>query len=134
MRDGFIRVAALTPAVRVADVEHNVVACAEAVRSVTGAQVIVLPELAITSYTCEDLFWQDALLRAAEEGLARFAELTADVDALVFVGVPCAWPPSSTTAPRCCAPVSCWASCPSATSPPMASSTRAGASRPAPRT
>ena len=88
MRDGFIRVAALTPAVRVADVEHNVAACAEAVRSVTGAQVIVLPELAITSYTCEDLFWQDALLRAAEEGLARFAELTADVDALVFVGVP----------------------------------------------
>ena len=88
MRDGFIRVAALTPAVRVADVEHNVAACAEAVRSVTGAQVIVLPELVITSYTCEDLFWQDALLRAAEEGLARFAELTADVDALVFVGVP----------------------------------------------
>ena len=88
MRDGFIRVAALTPAVRVADVEYNVAACAEAVRSVTGAQVIVLPELAITSYTCEDLFWQDALLRAAEEGLARFAELTADVDALVFVGVP----------------------------------------------
>ena len=60
----------------------------EAARSATGAQVIVLPELAITSYTCEDLFWQDALLRAAEEGLARFAELTADVDALVFVGVP----------------------------------------------
>ena len=88
MRDGFIRVAALTPAVRVADVEHNVAACAEAVRSATGAQVIVLPELAITSYTCEDLFWQDALLRAAEDGLARFAELTADVDALVFVGVP----------------------------------------------
>ena len=96
MRDGFARVAALAPSVRVADVEHNVEACAAAVRAVTaavgeagtGAQVVVLPELAITAYTCEDLFWQDALLDAAEKGLARLADLTADRDALVLVGVP----------------------------------------------
>ena len=96
MRDGFARVAALAPAVRVADVDHNVEACAAAVRAVTaavgeagtGAQVVVLPELAITAYTCEDLFWQDALLDAAEKGLSRLADLTADRDALVLVGVP----------------------------------------------
>lgn len=96
MRDGFARVAALAPSVRVADVDHNVEACAAAVRAVTaavgeagtGAQVVVLPELAITAYTCEDLFWQDALLDAAEKGLARLADLTADRDALVLVGVP----------------------------------------------
>ena len=87
MRDGFIKVAALSPAVRVADVDFNVASCAAAVNA-SDAQVIVLPELAITSYTCEDLFWQDALLRAAEDGLARLAELTADADALVLVGVP----------------------------------------------
>lgn len=87
MRDGFIKVAALTPAVRVADVEYNVEACVEAVRS-SDAQVIVLPELAITSYTCEDLFWQGALLRAAEEGLGQLAAAVVDVDALVLVGVP----------------------------------------------
>ncbi len=96
MRDGFIQVAALTPAVRVADVDYNVMACVQAVREAcprvgepgSGAQVAVLPELAITAYTCEDLFWQDALLNAAEEGLAQFAAATADVDALVLVGVP----------------------------------------------
>ncbi len=96
MRDGFIQVAALTPAVRVADVDFNVSSCVQAVREAcpkvgepgAGAQVAVLPELAITAYTCEDLFWQDALLNAAEEGLAQFATATADVDALLFVGVP----------------------------------------------
>ena len=87
MRDGFIKVAALTSAVRVADVEFNVESSAAAVLA-SDARVIVLPELAITSYTCEDLFWQDALLRAAEEGLATFAAKTAEADALVLVGVP----------------------------------------------
>ena len=96
MRDGFIQVAALTPAVRVADVAYNVAACASAVREACprvgedghGAQVAVLPELAITAYTCEDLFWQDALLNAAEDGVAELAAELADVDALVLVGVP----------------------------------------------
>ena len=90
MRDGFVRVAAVTPAIRVADVDFNVASCAAAARhaSAAGARVIVLPELTITAYTCEDLFWQDALLNAAEAGLARFAHETADIDALIFVGVP----------------------------------------------
>ena len=90
MRDGFVQVAAVTPAIRVADVDYNVSACVAAVRdaAAAGARVIALPELAITAYTCEDLFWQDALLDAAEAGLVRFARETADLDALLFVGVP----------------------------------------------
>ena len=91
MRDGFVKVAAVTPEVRVADVAFNVDACTvEAERACTedGASVVVLPELAITGYTCEDLFWQDALLDAAERGLADFAARTADLDALLLVGVP----------------------------------------------
>lgn len=87
MKDGFVRVAAMTPALRVADVDYNVDACVEAVRA-AKAQVVVLPELAITSYTCEDLFLQEVLLDAAEKGVARLAEETADVDSLVLVGVP----------------------------------------------
>ena len=87
MKDGFVRVAAMTPALRVADVDYNVDACADAVRA-AKAQVVVLPELAITSYTCEDLFLQEVLLDAAEKGVARLAEETAGVDALVLVGVP----------------------------------------------
>ena len=87
MKDGFVRVAAMTPALRVADVDYNVDACADAVRT-AKAQVVVLPELAITSYTCEDLFLQEVLLDAAEKGVARLAEETAGVDSLVLVGVP----------------------------------------------
>ena len=91
MHDGFVKVAAVTPEVRVADVGFNVDACvAAAERACTedGASVVVLPELAITGYTCEDLFWQDALLDAAECGLADFASRTAELDALLLVGVP----------------------------------------------
>ena len=91
MRDGFVKVAALTPEVRVADVAFNVGSCAKAAREAAekdGAAVIVLPELAITGYTCEDLFWQDALIRAAEAGLSDLAAATADLSALVLVGVP----------------------------------------------
>ncbi len=91
MQDGFVKVCAVTPEVRVADVRFNVNACVEAANeSCTGegAMVVVLPELALTAYTCEDLFWQDALLNAAERGLADFAVRTSDLDALLLVGLP----------------------------------------------
>ena len=91
MIDGFVKVAAVTPEVRVADVAFNVEACVAAAREAAekdGAAVIVLPELAITGYTCEDLFWQDSLVRAAEAGLSEFAERTEDLPALILVGVP----------------------------------------------
>ena len=90
MRDGFVKVAALTPAIRVADVDYNVDACVAAAREAAGegARVIVLPELAITAYTCDDLFWQDALLDAAARGLARLVRETAALDALLLAGVP----------------------------------------------
>ena len=115
MKDGFVRVAAMTPALRVADVDYNVDACADAVRA-AKAQVVVLPELAITSYTCEDLFLQEVLLDAAEKGVAR------------LWACPCAWQRSSTTVPRCCAMASFWALCPSGISPCTVSSTKAAAS------
>ena len=73
MHDGFVKVAAVTPEVRVADVAFNVEACVAAAREAAaqdGAAVIVLPELALTGYTCEDLFWQEALL----DWLERFRQ------------------------------------------------------------
>ena len=91
MRDGFVKVAAVTPEVRVADVAFNTQACVAAAREAAekdGAVVIVLPELALTGYTCEDLFWQDSLVRAADTALADFAAATADLDALLLVGAP----------------------------------------------
>ncbi len=91
MQDGFVKVAALTPEVRVADVSFNVDACvAAATEACTqdGAMVVVLPELCLTGYTCEDLFWQDALLAAADRGLAAVAARTAELNALLLVGLP----------------------------------------------
>ena len=91
MRDGFVKVAAVTSEVRVADVGFNVDACvAAAERACTedGAMLVVLPELALTAYTCEDLFWQDALLDAADRGLADFAARTSELNALLLVGLP----------------------------------------------
>lgn len=91
MQDGFVKVAAITPKVRVADVTYNVESCLSSIKKAYAeheARVIVLPELCITGYTCEDLFWQDELLDAAESGLASIALHTFDVDALVLVGLP----------------------------------------------
>ena len=90
MQDGFVKVAVRTPKVRVADVAHNAQACIEATLEAAGAgaKVIVLPELCVTGYTCEDLFWQDTLLGAAEKAVLDIAASTTSLDALVFVGAP----------------------------------------------
>ena len=90
MRDGFIKVAACTPQVQVADCEYNasqIIGMAKEAGS-QGAKVIVMPELCITSYTCGDLFWQELLLEEAKAQLLRIAEETEHVDAVVFVGLP----------------------------------------------
>jgi len=90
MQDGFVKVSARTPEVRVADVAFNVKQCVAQVRDACedGAKIVVLPELCITGYTCEDLFWQDALLDAAQRGLYALADQTSALDALIFAGVP----------------------------------------------
>lgn len=90
MRDGYIKVAAVTPKIRVADTKYNAnLICdyiAEAVAA--GAKVIVFPELAVTGYTCSDLFLQEELLSGAADALLLIAGYTTDVDALIFVGLP----------------------------------------------
>ena len=91
MRDGFIKVSARSPRVVVADVEANVTAIVAEVTDACErerAKLVVLPELCVTGYTCEDLFWQDELLRAAEAGVADVRDATAHLDALVLVGAP----------------------------------------------
>ena len=67
MKDGFIKVAAITPNVRVADVSFNVASIVDRVRDVCeneGAKVVVCPELCVTGYTCGDLFFQNTLIRS----------------------------------------------------------------------
>ena len=90
MQDGFFRVAAATPEVKVADVEENV----RRIRSLIleaaerGCGAVCFPELALTAYTCGDLFQNRALLAGAGRGLARLMEETAHLDILCVVGVP----------------------------------------------
>ena len=93
MEQGFVKVAAVTPKIKVADTKYNgEVICAEIKEAAEqGAKVIVLPELCITGYTCSDLFLQEKLLRAAKEELLRIAVFCETVDAIVFVGLPFAW-------------------------------------------
>ena len=90
MRDGFIKVGAATPKVRVADPVYNreqlVKAAGEAAGR--GVKLLVFPELSMTAYTCGDLFGQEILVRAAREELARFAAETEALDMLMFVGLP----------------------------------------------
>lgn len=90
MRDGFVKVAAVTPKIRVADTKYNAKVICDGIKEAAeqGAKVIVFPELCITGYTCEDLFLQETLLEGAKEALGEIIEFTSSVDAVVFVGLP----------------------------------------------
>ncbi len=88
---GFLRVAAACPPVRVADPEANAeatLACIEQARG-RGAQVLVLPELGLTGYTCGDLFFSlHTLVGGAERALGRLLRATAGEAMVVVVGLP----------------------------------------------
>ena len=87
MRHGFVKVAAVTTDIKVADVAYNTEQILKKIDEVE-AKVIVFPELCITGYTCSDLFLQDVLLRDAKKALLQIAEATKEKDELVFVGAP----------------------------------------------
>ncbi len=90
MKHGFIKTAAVSPVIKVADTEYNADRIIESVADAhkNGAKIIVLPELCLTGYTCHDLFLQDTLLQGAISGLIKILRETADIDALIFVGLP----------------------------------------------
>ena len=90
MRDGFIKVAAGTPEIRVADCAYNAQACVALIQEAQeqGVKVLALPELCLTGYTCGDLFFQDTLLRGAEDALGQVLKATKPVDMLVALGLP----------------------------------------------
>ena len=90
MKHGFVKVAAVTPDIRVADVAYNTEKICEAIDKAAfeRAKIVVFPELCITGYTCSDLFLQDIVLRESRKALMKIAAYTADKDMLVFIGVP----------------------------------------------
>ena len=90
MKHGFVKVAAAVPAVKVADVQYNVqeierlIAMADA----EHVEVVVFPELAVTGYSCQDLFRERLLLDKAEEGLLSLMDFTRKLDVIAVVGMP----------------------------------------------
>lgn len=90
MRQGFVKTAVATPKIRVADTEYN----GQQIRNLMqesvkkGAKLVVFPELCITGYTCQDLFFQETLLKGAAEELMKIAEESEEMDAIFFVGLP----------------------------------------------
>ena len=90
MKYGFVKVAAAVPAVKVADVEYNVQQIESLIAQAEGRgiEVMVLPELCITGYTCQDLFKEQALLDRAEQGVMVLLDFTRKLDIITVVGLP----------------------------------------------
>ena len=87
---GFIKVASAIPSVKVGDVNYNTQQIEKLVSKAEnqGVEIIVFPELAITSYTCQDLFRQDLLLNSTEEAIQSLLIFTQQLDIIVVVGAP----------------------------------------------
>lgn len=90
MRHGFVKVAAATPMVKVADTAYNTEQIIELINKAAkeNVRVLVFPELCITGYTCGDLFLQNALLTSAKEALIKIVRATKNLNMVVAVGLP----------------------------------------------
>ncbi|MCF2663732.1 NAD(+) synthase [Oscillibacter valericigenes] len=90
MKDGFISVACGTPKLRLADCHYNAEQTFTMMRQAekAGAKVLVLPELGLTGYSCGDLFYQETLLRGAQEALSTVLEATRNLEVVTAVGLP----------------------------------------------
>src|SRR5512137_255058 len=85
-----LRVAAVTPELKVADVAFNAAAIevAAAQAAAAGVRLAVFPELAVTGYSCADLFGQQLLLAQAESAVLRLAAASARLGIVLVVGAP----------------------------------------------
>lgn len=90
MKDGFLKLACATPALRVADCPYNADEILSLIREAdaNGAKLLIFPELCLTGYTCADLFFQASLLRAAEAALDALLTQTQELELVFAVGLP----------------------------------------------
>ncbi len=91
MEYGFIKTAAITPKIEVADCARNAEVIAEGMEQAyqAGAQIVVFPELSLTGYTCGDLFLQESLIRGVSRALRHLAEKSLECPGMMsFVGLP----------------------------------------------
>ncbi|MGN0662785.1 MAG: NAD(+) synthase [Faecalibacterium sp.] len=90
MKDGFLKAAALSPALRVADCSYNTDQILAELRgcAARGVKLAVFPEFCLTGYTCGDLFLQRTLQQGALEGLRRILDASRELDLIALVGLP----------------------------------------------
>ena len=90
MKNGFLKVCTLSPALRVADCAYNTQETIAAMQQAAqdGAALAVFPELGLTGYTCSDLFLQQPLLDAAEQGLRDILRASETLELVAVVGFP----------------------------------------------
>lgn len=88
MKTGFIKTAAVSPELKVANTSFNtdqIIACAQNAAG-GGAGIIVFPELAITSASCGDLFRQESLYQKNLDGLMQIVDASRNINAILVVG------------------------------------------------
>jgi len=90
MNNGFVRIASAVPKLKVADCQYNASKIIELICEAESKEVgfIVFPELSITSYSCGDLFLQDALLKETYNQLGDIIAHTSKLDIISIVGMP----------------------------------------------
>ena len=90
MKDGFLKAAALSPALRVADCAYNVRQITDALHKAAarGVKLAVFPEFCLTGYTCGDLFLQRTLQTGALDALSTLLDETKALDVVTLVGLP----------------------------------------------
>ena len=90
MNNGFIRVAAAIPDLKVADCTYNISKIAEQIQQAEeeNVQVLCFPELSVTAYTCADLFLQKQLLKDALKAIEELLLITYNKNIVIIVGVP----------------------------------------------
>ncbi len=90
MKDGFVKVAAAAPVIRVADCDYNAARVVETIENAekAGVKVLVFPELTLTGVTCGDLIAHRVVLNGAVRALEKVVRASEGKDMLVFVGLP----------------------------------------------
>ena len=87
---GYVRVGAIVPELKVANIDFNVNEIINQIKFANekGVQIVTLPELSITGYSCGDLFHQDILLKDSINGLKKIIEKTKELNIIAIVGLP----------------------------------------------
>lgn len=90
MKDGFVKIACITPEIKVADCEFNGSKIIESIVKAQscGVKICVFPELSITGYTCGDLFLQSTLINSAMQTLITITEAVKQLDIIAVIGLP----------------------------------------------